>query len=84
VGKTLKLAEGLARQILRVAILRERTRSLQAIKRSGHLTEGISAAQIGEMLQIMDGVLHDACRAIGNGDVVAMTASGQLLEDITE
>lgn len=72
----MNIVEGLARQIRRVAELRVQYREV------GRLT-GQPGSVLPAMM-MMEAALERACRAIGSGDVVAITAAGQDLEGFSE
>lgn len=67
-------AEGLARQIRRVAEMRERYRSL----------DGRPGVNVKPVLTMIDAALDQACKAAGSDDAVAVIAAGQQLEGFSE
>jgi hypothetical protein len=66
------VAEKLAREIRRVATLRERYHA--------YALWGQPQANVAPALILMDAALEHACKAAGVDDVIAQTAAGHMLE----
>ena len=70
----MNVAEKLAREIRRVATLRERYHAL------------IGRAQVNgaPAVVLMDAALEYACKAVGGEDVIMQSTAGQMLEQLEE